>query len=90
VDNSLGVAVKAVVNDFKEENIRKKHTSNNHLIQEWSMDSILPEKYNKLIPPAPKKGEPVRVQINLNITQILAVKEDEQVKKGCKTRCFSR
>ena len=76
--NSLQVTV--VNEDAKEEN-RKivSPSSMDHLNQGWNMESIIPSKYNQLIPPTPEKGQPVRVQINLNITQILAVKEDEQV-----------
>jgi len=67
----------------QEQNSLQRNQTNvslvDHLIQGWNMDSILPQTYNKLIPPIPKIGEPVKVQIALNITQILAVKEDEQV-----------
>lgn len=45
----------------------------------WSIDEIVPRGYNRLIPPRPGIGEPVNVLINLNITQILSIKEDEQV-----------
>ena len=83
VQGSPQVTAKVVADDSKDDtqSIPHRH-SLDHLIQGWEMGSILPDKYNKLIPPTPKKGEPVRVQITLNITQILAVKEDEQVCSG--------
>ena len=78
--NSPQVTVKALVNENVKENRKMiSPSSMDHLNQGWNMESIIPSKYNQLIPPTPEKGQPVRVQINLNITQILAVKEDEQV-----------
>lgn len=46
----------------------------------WNAEEIVPEGYNTLIPPRPGNRKPVRALISLNITQILSIKEDEQVK----------
>ena len=47
----------------------------------WNSDSLLPKNYNKLLPPITGSGEPVVVKIGLNVTQLLAIKEDEQVRR---------
>lgn len=45
----------------------------------WDVDDVIPKGYNRLIPPRPGVNKSVSVHFSLNVTQILAVKEDEQV-----------
>lgn len=46
----------------------------------WNVDSLLPETYNRLVPPLSSTGQAVKVRIALNVTQLLSIKEDEQVR----------
>ena len=47
----------------------------------WTVDSLLPEDYNRLVPPV-SKDKAVEVRIALNITQLLSIREDEQVSRN--------
>lgn len=47
----------------------------------WNIESLLPKEYNRLVPPI-VHGKPVKVRITLNVTQLLSIKEDEQVSRN--------
>lgn len=47
----------------------------------WDVSEVIPDGYNRLVAPSEADERPVQVHFSLNITQILAVKEDEQVRK---------
>lgn len=44
----------------------------------WTVDSILPRNYNKLLAPKREDGAPVSVQISMNISQLVSIQEDQQ------------
>lgn len=44
----------------------------------WTVEWIIPKNYNKLLAPKTLNGEPVTVQISMNISQLVSIQEDQQ------------
>ena len=44
----------------------------------WTVEWIIPKNYNKLLAPKALDGEPVTVQISMNISQLVSIQEDQQ------------